>query len=161
MFMFTSDNIDKVVSFVGRKEGGLQNPPQNLQQVLLKPVCLRECLIIWLGDHQMTKCFFIRRWNCLLRLCPVYFVDTTLAINANSSVQFRHSVRAPGTIVHTQVPGRNTYIDSPTSRTTRNFEERHWSRFCFFCGKPWLKTPVYAKANNESTYRILCSSSAR
>jgi hypothetical protein len=38
--MFTSDNIDKVVSFVGRKEGGLQNPPQNLQQVLLKPAVL-------------------------------------------------------------------------------------------------------------------------
>ena len=75
---------------------------------------------------------FKRRRNCLLRLGPVYFVDTTLAINANSSVQFRHSVRAPGTIVHTQVPGRNTYIDSPTSRTTRNIEERHWTRFCFF-----------------------------
>jgi hypothetical protein len=28
---------------------------------------------------------------------------------ANSSVQFRHGVRVPGSIVHTQVPGRNTY----------------------------------------------------
>ena len=86
-------------------------------------------LIGWSSNDEML---FKRRRNCLLRLGPVYFVDTTLAINANSSVQFRHSVRAPGTIVHTQVPGRNTYIDSPTSRTTRNIEERHWTRFCFF-----------------------------
>ena len=99
----------------------------------------REYLKIWLDDHQTTKRYFIPRCTCL-RLCRIYFVDTTFAISFVSSVQVRRTVRLPGTIIHAPVPGRHKYINSPAFSTPRIFKQLHKvSKSCcllqYTCGR--------------------------
>ena len=112
------------------------------------------------GDHQMTKCFLngdeIVYYVWARSILWILHLQLMLIRACNSVIQYMHLVQL---FIHKYQVGIHTLI--PHIQNNKKHRGATLNTILLlFCGKPWLKTPVLAKANSESTYHVVCSSSA-